>query len=174
MSELLDARGVAIEAGDSVIYGFGVSRSVAMAEGVVLQAEANLTGTPSVTASGRVRVRVIRRSYSDGVKPVVDVAADRLVVLKFWREGHQPYLPVSPLPTQDDERYEKLRHQLPRQEAALWELVQGGPLPEWALTHPNFGGDEDVAREWLTAKRRRELWETQCELTDVIKRLGHD
>lgn len=95
---LLDARGVQIEPGDAVIYGFAVGRSVAMCEGVVV-AEA---GKVSLTQSGRVRIRVVRRSYSSGEKPVVDVAPDRIVVLKAM--GPTPaYLPPSPLPTQDEE-----------------------------------------------------------------------
>lgn len=122
---LIDARGVEIAAGDTVIYGFGVDRSVAMAEGVVLggvsectcrndygdhETKAQRLACPrptrgvSLTPMGRVRVRVVRRSYNSGVKPVVDVAPDRLVVLKpIDGPGTTPALPGSPLPTQDDE-----------------------------------------------------------------------
>lgn len=120
---LVDARGVPIAPGDTAIYGFSVSRSVAMAEAVVLAEELECTcrndygdhetraqrlACPrpnrgvSLTASGRVRLRVIRRSYSSGEKPTVDVAPDRLVVLKptIWAT---PVLPPSPLPTQAEE-----------------------------------------------------------------------
>lgn len=110
---LVDARGVEIAPGDTAIYGFGVSRSVAMAEAVVLGEDVpfGLNHPPrvSLTASGRVRLRVVRRSYSSGEKPVVDVAPDRLVVLKPTQSD--PYglgnvvltrLPPSPLPTQDE------------------------------------------------------------------------
>ncbi|MFD4474647.1 hypothetical protein ACFWPU_00820 [Streptomyces sp. NPDC058471] len=185
MSELLDARGVAIAAGDTCLYGFGVGRSIAMAEGVVVgegfstSAPDWTVGTsPSLTPSGRVRIRVVRRSYSDGVKPVVDVAPDRLVVLKAKGDqggSHRDllhfYLPPSPLPTQDDQRYEELQKALPRLEASLAKLLEGGPLPDWALIHPNFGGDEDVAREWLITRRRTDLAETQRELAAVKERL---
>jgi hypothetical protein len=106
MSTLTDARGVKIEAGDIAIYGFGVGRSIAMAEAVVLW-EGDGGGTPprvSLTPSGRVRLRVVRRSYSSGQKPIVDVAPDRLVVLKLdydnWSEWARYRLPPSPLPTQ--------------------------------------------------------------------------
>ncbi len=109
MSELLDARGVVIEPGDTAIYGFGVSRSVAMAEGVVVE---DPKGDPdaqgwgrrvALTPSGRVKVRVVRRSYSSGTKPVVDVAPDRLVVLKpSLRSPSTVILPPSPLPTQGE------------------------------------------------------------------------
>lgn len=67
MTDLLDARGVPIAPGDTAIYGFGVGRSVAMAEGVVLGGEKGDPDTNgwgrrvSLTPSGRVRVRVIRR-----------------------------------------------------------------------------------------------------------------
>ncbi|OII61178.1 hypothetical protein BJP40_06530 [Streptomyces sp. CC53] len=122
---LIDARGVPITPGDTAIYGFTVGRSVAMAEAVVLGELVGPDLPPGVTAaivleekvsltpSGRVRLRVVRRSYGGGEKPVVDVAPDRLVVLK--RESvivgdvvcsGFPYLP--PLPTQDEEARAKI------------------------------------------------------------------
>lgn len=116
MTELLDARGVLIEPGDVALYGFSVSRSVALAEAIVMgvpvhadtcgpRFECTPTMSVSVTPKGRVRLRVVRRSYSDGEKPTVDVAPDRLVVLK--REPclvgeADAVLPPSPLPTQDE------------------------------------------------------------------------
>lgn len=118
MPELLDARGVPIAPGDTAVYGFGVGRSVAMAEAVVLAdsnhtndgpcdgCETKVNTRVSLTSSGRVRLRVVRRSYSSGEKPVVDVAPDRLVVLKMdydnWSEQARYRLPPSPLPTQDE------------------------------------------------------------------------
>ncbi|MFD8117056.1 hypothetical protein [Streptomyces microflavus] len=134
MSELLDARGVAIAPGDTVIYGFGVGRSVAMAEAVVLGDDCDCDDTfpdpcpkPSVslTPSGRVRLRVVRRSYSDGEKPVVDVAPDRLVVLKTAKTtwGVGPFgggtkvvalLPESPLPTQEEKARKKFQKAIAR------------------------------------------------------------
>jgi hypothetical protein len=111
MGELKDARGVAIAPGDTALYGFGVSRSVAMAEAVVLGATVTCgVDEPyervSTTPSGRVRLRVVRRSYSSGEKPIVDVAPDRLVVLKQTGHGlgrDLAFLPPSPLPTQAEE-----------------------------------------------------------------------
>ena len=117
---LTDARGVEIAPGDTAIYGFSVSRSVAMAEAVVL-AEPDPTATAltprkvSLTPSGRVRLRVVRRSYSSGEKPVVDVAPDRLVVLKYVGLpgiGDASYLPPSPLPTQDEKARAKIEAQI--------------------------------------------------------------
>lgn len=112
---LLDARGVPITAGDTVIYGFGVGRSVAMAEGVVL-AEKEGYPMPSQTKTGRIRIRVIRRSYASGSKPVVDVAGDRLVVLKNGPvpglPGRRPTLPESLLPTQDEEERQRIENLL--------------------------------------------------------------
>lgn len=119
--ELLDARGVPIAPGDTALYGFTVGRSVAMAEAVVLgdgadgcdcryesgDAEDCRQCYPkvSLTREGRVRLRIVRRSYRSGSKPIVDVAPDRLVVLKAndYPGGLWPYLPPSPLPTQDEE-----------------------------------------------------------------------
>jgi hypothetical protein len=110
---LIDARGIPITAGDTVIYGFGVGRSVAMAEGVVL-AEKEGYPMPSQTKTGRIRIRVIRRSYASGSKPVVDVAGDRLVVLKQndYPGGLWPYLPPSLLPTQDEEERQRIENLL--------------------------------------------------------------
>lgn len=114
---LIDARGVEIAPGDTCLYGFGVGRSIAMAEGSVLGEVDPVTGgrplSVSLTPSGRVRIRVVRRSYSSGEKPVVDVAPDRLVVLKhvnhcFAEDYANPILPPSPLPTQDEEARKKL------------------------------------------------------------------
>lgn len=118
-SDLVDARGVPIAPGDTAIYGFGVGRSVAMAEAVVLGEEPCTHGDPdaectrecpgftrspsvSLTPSGRVRLRVVRRSYGVGEKPVVTVGPDRLVVLKDY-DGGRPALPPSPLPTQEED-----------------------------------------------------------------------
>ena len=117
--ELLDARGVEIEPGDTAIYGFGVGRSVAMAEAVVLGAHGDhkaclppCLDEVSLTPSGRVRLRVVRRSYSSGEKPVVDVAPDRLVVLKAapWTGSAMPFLPSSPLPTQTEEERRRIEN----------------------------------------------------------------
>jgi hypothetical protein len=93
-----------------------------MAEAVVLAAEPcdgecdtpTRHQTVSLTPSGRVRLRVVRRSYSSGEKPVVDVAPDRLVVLKQTGHGigRLPILPPSPLPTQDEEARRKIEGQM--------------------------------------------------------------
>lgn len=117
MSNSVDARGVKIEPGDTAVWGFGVGRSVAMAEGVVMGAPDPLNRfdtAVSLTPSGRVRVRVVRRSYGGGEKPVVDVAPDRLVVLKSaynnWEEYRHWRLPDSPLPTQAEENRRRIEN----------------------------------------------------------------
>jgi hypothetical protein len=89
---VVDARGVQIVGGDRVVYGFSVSRSVAMAEAVVEVGEGG-TGI-SMTATGRVWVSVVRRSYGSdwswkGNRRRVHIAPDRLVVVRS--------LPESPL-----------------------------------------------------------------------------
>jgi len=126
--ELLDARGVIIEPGDTVIYGFAVGRSIAMAEGVVEGAQDFSDLTPSmmkvsVTSSGRVRVRIVRRSYSSGEKPVVDIQPDRLVVLKqrsFTPSVFVSTLPGSPLPTQAQQARARLEGQAESYRASLF------------------------------------------------------
>lgn len=136
MSELLDARGVLIEPGDTVIYGFSVSRSVAMAEGEVVGAHGpgsyDVPGEGekvSLTASGLVRVRVIRRSYASGEKPVVALRPDRIVVLK--RASSEltpfPFLPPSPLPTQDELYREGLEGYVARYKEGL----RATEVPDW-------------------------------------------
>lgn len=189
---LKDARGVDIGPGDVVIYGFGVSRSVAMAEGVVLgDREYHLDEyrplTVSLTASGLVRVRVVRRSYSSGEKPVVAIMADRMVVLKpgFNNEGsdYDPdvwSLPPSPLPTQDEHLYDQLTATMERRLGDIERLSTGGELDE----HERRGGyypdytyvDADdphkieyylgLYREWEARDRK--------QLEGTCKRLGRD
>lgn len=145
---LVDARGVEIEPGDVCLYGFGVGRSVALAEGVVLEAPpCDVPGctltvheTVSLTPSGRVRLRVVRRSYSSGEKPVVDVAPDRLVVLKRIpnaRADGESFLPPSPLPTQDEEARKEIERRIEsckadlRSDTIVWGLSSFATLAEF-------------------------------------------
>lgn len=136
MTNPTDARGVEITPGDSAVWGFAVGRSFAMAEGVVLgedcpstTCDVNCHGvTVSLTPSGRVRVRVTRRSYGGGEKPVVYVAPDRLVVLRPDTAviGDEvcsglPYLPPSPLPTQDEENRKEIEDDIKRYTEGLRE-----------------------------------------------------
>lgn len=110
---LTDARGVTIAPGDTAIWGYPYDSSIGMAEGVVLGDVPDFMGDEpevSLTASGRVRIRVTRRSTGPGTKPVVDIAPDRLVVLKpfySYLDGEQftdMHLPPSPLPAQEENR----------------------------------------------------------------------
>lgn len=138
-----DARGVFIDAGDTVIYGFGVGQSVAMAEGIVLGGECSCeqpmtscpahpdhgSPRPSVTPSGRIWVRIIRRSYGSGSKPVVHVAPDRLVVLKkieTFRGSMVSHLPPSELPTQD----EVARHRITNLMEAYTDDLRADTVPD--------------------------------------------
>lgn len=152
MSEILDARGVIITPGDTAIWGFDVGRSVAMAEGVVLGAHGpgsyDVPGEGekvSLTASGRVRVRVIRRSHSSGEKPVVDIAPDRLVVLKEspYPELMAAYLPPSPLPPQD----EVVRADIERRMTRYTKDLRAEKAPDWWSRDMEIRDDD--AREAL-------------------------
>jgi hypothetical protein len=145
--ELTDARGVKIEPGDTVIYGFGVDSSVAMAEGVVIGEEVNCDCddhnpevTVSLTPQGRVRVRVVRRSYRSGTKPVVDIMPNRLVVLKplecripgsYGDPETGAILPPSPQPTQDETAVKELKETIARYERDIETLVRTGTLTGW-------------------------------------------
>lgn len=182
--ELKDARGVQIEAGDTVIYGFGVGRSVAMAEGVVIGEDESahrfhhadnrvidISGVHryidvcscgadyphplpvSLTASGRVRIRVVRRSYGGGEKPVVDIAPDRIVVLKtleyrvpgsYGNSDVGIFLPVSPLPTQDEENYGRLATTLERYLDDIERLSTGGPMDNLERQVRNYDTGDTV------------------------------
>jgi hypothetical protein len=171
---LVDARGVAIAPGDTVIYGFGVSRSVAMAEAVVLGEHADhkaclppCLDAVSLTASGRVRLRVVRRSYSSGEKPVVDVAPDRLVVLKntysdgtLTTDTFIPTLPPSPLPTQDEAARADIETDISRYTAHLRAKF---PPPYWVEEMPPGTSPEVVLADYLAWCAR--------QLTELRKKL---
>jgi hypothetical protein len=170
-AELLDARGVVIAPGDTVIYGFGVGRSVAMAEAVVLGGHADhkaclppCQDEVSLTASGRVRLRVVRRSYSSGEKPVVDVAPDRLVVLKSPSWGPldrtRAYLPPSPLPTQAEAARADIETDISRYTAHLRAKF---PPPYWAEEMPPGTSPEVVLADY-------QAWCAR-QLTELRKKL---
>lgn len=118
LTDLVDARGVEIEPGDAVIYSSMVNhplgRRVVMAEGVVLarpcrdkECEGGYSDCEeavSLTPSGRVRVRDARRFHGGKEGAIVDVAPDRITVLKQIDGPFQPgtpdpcfALPPSPL-----------------------------------------------------------------------------
>lgn len=133
---LLDARDVPIKPGASVVYGFGVGRSIAMAEGVVEEKG----GEISLTPTGRVWVQVVRRSYSSGTQKRVHVANDRLVVVDA--------LPASPQPTQLEGNVAKWTEQRERYRARIAALAEGGPLEGWEVRYPREEILEDYSR-WL-------------------------
>jgi len=182
--ELRDARGVEITAGDTVIYGFGVGRSVAMAEGIVLQSPTRATGQPSVTATGRIRIRVVRRSYGGGEKPVVDLAPDRVVVLKpgFNNEGSDydpdiPTLPPSPLPTQDEGNTAELIKLIKLRETRLAELEAGNELEGWEARTSFDWSVEDRSperREYVIQQVSERLAEDRAKLAATEKRIRDD
>lgn len=173
---VLDARGVAIEPGDTVIYGFGVGRSVAMAEGVVLAAEPcdGDCSTPtrhqtlSLTPTGMIRVRVVRRSYSSGEKPVVAINPDRVVVLKEASYDPWPFLPPSPLPTQDEKRLGELLGTIRRYKETLLQMAASGEIPQrWA----NSIREEPYTFNEVKDFYETALRETETELAQVVGRL---
>ena len=183
---LKDARGVDIRPGDVVIYGFGVSRSVAMAEGKV-EADPKDPDQVSQTASGLVRVRVVRRSYSQGEKPVVAIMADRMVVLKpgFNNEGsdYDPdvwSLPPSPLPTQDELLYDRLVTTVERRHGDIVRLATGGNLDEHERRQGNYpdyiyAEPRDPERvAWYLGLYREWMVRDFDQLKDTCARLGRD
>jgi hypothetical protein len=144
MTTLVDARGVPIKAFQHVVYGFGVSRSVAMAEGTIVGEPSKIRPgcyVPALTPSGRVKVKIIRRSYSSGEKLVVDVAADRLVVVTL--------LPESPLPTQAEKARKAIEGKMPLYTADL----RATEVPGWAAA----SGWTLVDLHANAAKRLKEL-----------------
>lgn len=133
---LTDARDVPIKPGATVVYGFGVGRSIAMAEGVVEEKD----GEVSLTPSGRVWVQVVRRSFSSGEKGRVHVQADRLVVVDV--------LPASPQPTQLEGNVAEWQKQRDRYRTRLAALAEGGPLEGWEIRYPREEVIEDYG-SWL-------------------------
>ncbi|MCX4912835.1 hypothetical protein [Streptomyces sp. NBC_00687] len=142
---ITDARGVDVKPGATVIYGFGVGRSVAMAEGVVEEKD----GEVSVTPSGRLWVHVVRRSYSSGTEQRVHVASDRLVVVDA--------LPPSPQPTQNEGNLTEWRATCDRYRTRLAALAEGGELQRWEVKYPRSNVIDDYGK-WLreTEKKIRE------------------
>lgn len=178
---MVDARGVKIESGDAVIYGFGVGRSVAMAEGRVRD---DGYGHVSTTPSGRVWVTIVRRSYGGGEDERVHVAPDRMVVLKatearipgFYGDPEVFHtLPPSPLPTQDEENRGKVVGHIESSSDDLGSLLAGGPVPEWMRQTGFDRGSprrtEDEARTWGIAYYRRTLPEHLARLAGIEERL---
>lgn len=174
----LDARGVEIVAGDRVIYGFGTGRSVAMAEGEVMQAAAGVEGEPSITATGLVRIRVIRRSYHNKTKPVVSIGPDRIVVLKPVRPGAVDYvLPFSPQPTQDEINYDELTAALESGVENIERLESGGELEPYEYRSGSYSNPtEDRSPErrsaWLSHYREavHRDWEALGRVCQRLRR----
>lgn len=175
----LDARGVEIVPGDRVIYGFGLSRSVAMAEGEVVEDH----GDVSVTTTGLVRVRIIRRSYNNGEKPVVAIMPDRLVVLKPILDPENPQsssrvyvLPWSPQPTQDELNYDQLVSNVERYTDSREHLRSGGELSDSQArtgNYPDYIYDRSPEHrahwiDWYT----RNIARSREALVTVCARLG--
>ena len=79
-----DARGVRIEPGDRVVYGAGVGRSIEMVE-------ARVRDENPFTATGRVRLQVVSRSFGGfgtwHTAETVAVRPDRLVVVTELPDG---------------------------------------------------------------------------------------
>lgn len=146
---LEDARGVEIRPGATVVYGFGVSRSVAMAEAVV---ERNGDGDVNTTPSGRVWLRIVRRSYASGEHERVHVAPDRMTVVDA--------LPASPLPTQDEKRRDELISSIRRTKERIKELRHGVDVPD------RYDSREDAITEWT-----KWLTEYETKLTIVNFRI---
>lgn len=141
MPELTDARGVPLKPGARIVYGFGVGRSVAMAEGVIEEA----AGDVSLTPSGRVWVQIVRRSYSSGTDAHVHIAPDRLVVVQA--------LPPSPLPTQAQGNVADWELRRDGYRARLAALAEGGPLAKWEEQYPREQVVSDYDR-WLVEAER--------------------
>ncbi len=182
--DLRDARGVEISAGDVCIYGFGVSRSVAMAEGVVMADPKNPV-VVSRTVTGLIRVRVVRRSYAQGEKPIVAIMSDRMVVLKAEPSVDDGLsvvhvLPWSPLLTQDEELYEKLVGAIERHLGNAERLSTGGELddherrsgyyPEYTYADVHDPGLTEKYLGWYREWEARD----RKQLEGVCARLGKE
>lgn len=143
----LDARGVEIAAGDTVLYPYEYL-GVGIAEGVVLGAHGDhkaclppCQDEPSMTPSGRVRIRIVRRIAAHGGsdKATVDVAPRRLVVLKQGYDATigkaAPHLPPSPLPTAAEVKRQQIENLIESCTADLraTEIPDRYYYEEWSL-----------------------------------------
>ncbi|MCQ6554763.1 hypothetical protein NPS70_16380 [Streptomyces sp. C10-9-1] len=114
-----DARGVQITEGATCIYGAPVGRSIALVEGVI----------DGFTASGRVWVKVVRRSYGGGwpgSKDRVHVGPDRLVIVDALPESHAQ--------TEAEKVAEQRREVLDRYYQCITDLESGGTVPSYLGT----------------------------------------
>lgn len=76
-----DWRGTPINIGDTVVYGSGVGRSIQLNEAIVDGFHEQKINSWADETETKVKVRIIRRSYMQGTKPVVTVGADRITVV---------------------------------------------------------------------------------------------
>lgn len=141
----VDWRGTPINVGDTVIYGGPVGRSIQQVEGLV----------EGFTKTGRVNVKIMRRSYStpwgrggSSDKRVVHVGADRLTIVQV--------LPPTKLPTWD-EQIVKL------EQAELLRLQN-------RATHDIQEGQFSSSKTWLTygcTRCHRSSFQCGQEVCDV-------
>lgn len=149
---LTDWRGTPIRGGDTVIYGAGVGRSVALVEATVeREGDAPLELRPKLTPSGRVWLRIVRRAYGytgDSSETRVHVGADRLTIVTA--------LPPSELPRIDDKILDAAQSSIRWHEKAIAEVERDGPTsardPRYTWT-----AEEEIAhhRSKLTAAQAK-------------------
>lgn len=141
-----DWRGVEIKEGALLVYGAGVGQSVAMVEA---------TFTGRVSATGRLWVRVVRRSYGGGwssAKAEVHIGADRVTVVGS--------LPHSDVPLEDANVLDSINNSLRYHTKELGDSLQRGePRPD---SHWTTHEDEVAHHETELAK----LYIKRKELTD--------
>lgn len=90
-----DWRGTEINIGDTVIYGSGVGRSIQLNEAIVVGFGKKQERTNAKQQeTQRVKLEIVRRSYSSGGQEFVHVGSDRMTVIKE--------LPVAAVPTQQE------------------------------------------------------------------------
>lgn len=130
MSTAKDARGVDIVEGASCIYGAPVGRSIALVEGVI----------DGFTPSGRVWVRIVRRSYGGGHendRPRVHVGPDRLVIVDALPSCDRP----TDAETAAQRRKDRIKHYRERIAA-----LEAGEQPQgWEATKDAL----PTHRRWL-------------------------
>lgn len=127
-----DWRGTPIEVGATVVYGASVGRSVALVEAVV----------DSFTPTGRVWLKVVRRSYGGGWSEQasrVHVGPDRLTVVTK--------LPPTDVPTDHQRSIERIQQVISRHQELIAKLEAGEP-PEfdWSTVEYHTEQIEKLAR----------------------------
>lgn len=131
-----DWRGTPIVEGSLLVYGAGVGRSIELVEAVY---------TGELTETGRLWVRVWRRSYSGGgtgCKTRVHIGADRVTVVQGLAD--------SDLPTEDERIIQSLKRSI------QWRREELDALTDETRPLSYFDSIDEQRASWTSELRKQE------------------